>query len=39
MKNIKIYKYGNIHIYMQKNKYVKNVKEHVKKIKTYKTYI
>ena len=33
--NIKIYKYGNIQIYMQKNKNVKNVKEYVKKVNIY----
>ena len=31
--NIKIYHYGNIQIYIQKNKKVKNVKECVKKVK------
>ena len=30
-----MYKYGNIQIYMQKNKNVKNVKEYVKKVNIY----
>ena len=32
---IKIYKYENIQIYMQKNKNVKNVKEYVKEVNIY----
>ena len=36
-KNMKTqkYKYGNIHIYMQKNVNVKNVKKDVKKVNIY----
>ena len=34
--NIKIQKYGNIQIYMQKNKNGKNGKEYVKKVNIYK---
>ena len=33
--NLKIYKYGNIQIYMQKNINMKNVKECVKKVNIY----
>ena len=33
--NIKIYKNGNIQIYMQENKNVKNVKDYVKKVDIY----
>ena len=33
--NIKIYKYGSIQIYMQKNKNAKNVKECLKKVNIY----
>ena len=32
----KNYKYGNIQIYMQKNKNMKNVKEYVKKVSIHK---
>ena len=32
---LKIYKYGDIQIYMQKNINVKNVKEYVKKVNIY----
>ena len=34
--NIKIYKVGNIQIYIKKNINVENVKEYVKKVNTYK---
>ena len=33
--NIKLYKYGNIQMYMQKNIDVTNVKEYVKKVNIY----
>ena len=33
--NIKIYKYGNIQIHMQKNKNVKNLEQYVKKVNIY----
>ena len=33
--NIKLYKYGNIQMYMQKNIDVKNVKEYEKKVNIY----
>ena len=33
--NIKLYKYGNIQMYMQKNINVKNVKEYEKKVNIY----
>ena len=34
---MKLYKYGNIQMYMQKNIDVKNVKEYVKKVNVYST--
>ena len=33
--SIKIYKYANMQIYMQKNINVKNVREYVKKVNIY----
>ena len=33
--NIKLYKYGNIQMYMQKNIDVTNVKEYIKKVNIY----